>query len=159
MLQNSIKMLPMIISSNMQDFSPLTPPLACLILLSWKHKHQSWQVQYMLLCSEEGNLYITAHLLNLKSQFPCWPALTHQDVRTAANPGNSSMLLTGLALIIPCAFAMVQTTSCELGYLSLPRWRLCTQPETGWRTNCAKHCCIISAVLWDLQLRQQRRII
>lgn len=45
------------------------------------------------------------------------------DVSAEDNPGNSSVLLKGLALIIRCALAMlylVQTTDCELGYRCAP---------------------------------------
>lgn len=117
------------------------------LLNSAKLEAQTLELTGVLLWSErESSLpeYITAHSLNLKLQMLCSPALTDHGVRTQANPKNSSMFLTGWALIILCPFAMlvlVQMTSCAPGYLSFPHCHRYTEPETGWRTNWAKNCC------------------
>lgn len=72
------------------------------MLNSAKLQAQTPELTDTLLCSEEGNLYSsTAHLLNLKLQFPCSPALTDHDVSTDANPANSSMLLRGASFDHP----------------------------------------------------------
>lgn len=58
---------------------------------------------------------------------------------------NSFTLLKGHALSMLCASAslyLLQMTSCIPSYLA----HTGAQPETGWRSNCATHCCIIPPI-------------